>query len=176
MAEWLWESLSEKQPQAQRKEMNTPRLHHVTHCQHTRRRDWNHFCGPAALSSITGKTAEFCAERLEAVRGKGKIYGVEKAVMIDTLFSLGYQASHLWFMRPSPRKPNLQEWIRDHSGNDNHMYLINVTGHYLVYKNGILIDNDNGWIKLKNRSRSRRYAHTNAGKTVKHVWQIMKPA
>lgn len=94
--------------------------------------------------------------------------------MIKVLFGLGYYPSQIWFYRPSPRKPTLQEWIRSLPDHDRFMYLINVTGHYLVYKNGILIDNWNGWIKLKNRRRSRRYAPESAGSTVKYVWQIMK--
>jgi len=103
------------------------KLHHVKHPPTGR----NHFCGPSALSILTGLDTGRCAALLRRVGGRARIKGAYHSEMRTALRELGIETmtSH-W---PIGGKPTLVQWSRNtRATRGDGTFLITVGNHYAV--------------------------------------------
>lgn len=99
------------------------------------------YCGPAAISSIAGCTAELAAAWLNHQRGRGHHFqarGVFHSDMRDVLAEFGLSL-HRRDRHPRGSGPTLVRWIKERT-DPGTLYLVNVTGHYVVAQGRILVD------------------------------------
>jgi hypothetical protein len=132
----------------------------------------NTFCGPAALSLITGKHVDKCVEQVHEYRdGLGKrrnVRGMSNWEMTWVLGRMGFQQSKLNVPKQNPTLVALMRWIKRQDFWDaKNVYLVNVTGHYVVMKGIKLFDNRNPEGVFFGRYEHRRWR-------VKHVWEVMR--
>lgn len=92
----------------------------------------NRYCGPAALSIITGMDTGRCAKFFRKISGKRAIRGLHHHHMLRGLEILGYEA-HACAILP---KQNLRKWAEENCMIFEPLYLLSVGHHYaLVQKN-----------------------------------------
>lgn len=111
------------------------RLHAVTH-----RKDLgnNRYCGPAAVSIITGRTAECAVRWMLVARGyepgerNGGIKGSWASEVGRALHALGYT---LGMGRGVENRPTLARWLRDRTPAQRaRTYLVSAGSHFLVVR------------------------------------------
>ena len=117
------------------------------------------FCGPAALSLITGRSVDDCVTVLKHIRQSARaikeIYNTE---MREALAHLGYQM-HVLPVRGRPTLAQLLRSLRERG--PEHIFLINTTGHYVVLRGRKIYDNKNPegvFVRQYNHRRARVYA------------------
>lgn len=101
----------------------------------------NTFCGPAALSLITGKPVSECTAALRAATGRRAIFGVAYREMMAVLPMLGYIAAPIPIGDKPPTLAALLRKLKDRRPED--VYLLSVTDHYLVLRGRKIYDNRN---------------------------------
>lgn len=121
----------------------------------------NGYCGPAAISAITGLTT---AESAAAIRiyGGARRRAIKSAYLYElkyTLQKLGYEVEEAGVQGGGDRKkmPTLARWLRERE-DPSAMTLVFVTSHFAVVKGRKYIDNHTGkpvWIS-KAPGRRRR--------------------
>ncbi len=106
------------------------------------------WCGPVAMSIITGNRIEWCARRVAAWRNKTGDYrrkqtakmvkGVYNIEMEIALGKMGYEMIRI----RGPRGMTLRQWINSYSSEHHRaICLVNVTDHYVVTHLGQVADN-----------------------------------
>jgi len=115
---------------------NPKRLHAVTH-----RKDLGHnrYCGPGAVSIVTGRTAECAVRWMLLARGyepgdrNGGIKGSWAREVGVALHSLGYTLG-MGRSTSSPR-PTLARWLRERTPEQRRRtYLVSAGSHFLVVR------------------------------------------
>lgn len=134
----------------------------------------NSFCGPAALSLITGKHVDKCVQEVHHYRRnwsperRHTVRGMSNWEMTWTLGRLGFQQSKLCLPKQNPTLVAFMRWLkRQERWSAKKVYLINVTGHYVVMKGIKLFDNRNPEGVFFGKYNHRRWR-------VKHVWEIRR--
>lgn len=93
----------------------------------------NRYCGPSALSAITGLSTGDTAALLRKVSGKRSIKGTHTSHMRSALLQLGY-SMHTWFDYdglPAKGRPTLLQWAKKRApGGD--VYLLSVGYHWAL--------------------------------------------
>jgi len=124
------------------------------------------WCGPAAISIITGCGYDAALELLKQVTGRSVIKGVARPDMFRALRRLGYDCKSR--QEFTDWRPTLAWWLRQRESDEMSLtYLVNVTGHYLVVRGRKIADNKTGEPVF-----TRKYPHRR--KRVKVVWQVAK--
>jgi hypothetical protein len=101
----------------------------------------NQFCGPAALSLITGRSVDDCVSVLKNVRHSSQVVkGVYNGEMREALNHLGYRM-HVLPVRGRPTLARLLRSLRERG--PEYIFLINTTGHYVVLRGRKIYDNKN---------------------------------
>jgi hypothetical protein len=105
------------------------------------------WCGPAAISILTGNRVEYCARQVAGLRNIGRrpawwtakrVRGVANYEMRQILSFMGYEMIGL---RDCKGK-TLQGWINSYSSKHHRaICLVNVTDHYVVTHLGQVNDN-----------------------------------
>lgn len=121
-----------------------------------RREDSNSFCGPAALSLLTGKHVDKCVEEIHIFRNvyygfrRHAVRGMTNQEMRSVLARMGFSINPVFHaqiasnFRGSTTIVGVMRWLKRQPGwNPKKKYLINVTGHYVVMKGIKLFDNKN---------------------------------
>lgn len=156
----------------------------VTHSKETKLA--NRYCGPAAVSVITGITAEAAAEEFRAYRdanntrmraGESKtqhagIVGVWNKEMVPVLKRLGVKTK-LVKENDYVLSSTGRSWVREGTTvrgyadelKPNVTYLFNVTRHYITIRNGIVYDNWHNEGKPISEHRATR-------KKFAKVWEV----
>lgn len=120
------------------------------------------YCGPAALMAVTGKRLPEVRAVVNEIRGrvpnKG-IMGMKNVEMEKALRVLGVAFRY----HEDKPKRQLRHLIPDLDSDVR--YVINVTGHYVSYYNGVIIDNHYRFGTTIDECRW-------AGKRVKVYWRI----
>ncbi len=103
------------------------------------------FCGPYAVSAITGKPVEDIEDTLNRRRGKmsgTKIVTTYNTELRLTMCSLGFRATLIYNnMGPSRKSPTLAKWLRERCGPETTAtYLVLVTGHWIAVKGRKMVD------------------------------------
>ena len=100
----------------------------------------NRWCGPTAMSAVTGRTSDECAEVIQAGRGnKRPVKGVYSYDVIDGFRALGYKAVDLVLFRRN--RPTFAEWIKNNAPGEGVTALVSVGYHLIVWHNGMVMDN-----------------------------------
>lgn len=124
-----------------------------------RREGSNQFCGPAALSLITGRSVDDCVGVLKDVRHSSRaVKGVYNGEMREALTHLGYRM-HVLPVRGRPTLARLLRSLKER-GPEN-IFLINTTGHYVVLRGRKIFDNKNPegvFVRQYRHRRARVYA------------------
>lgn len=107
------------------------------------------WCGPGALSILTGNRVEYCAGKVAKLRNKGRlkswwsarrVKGVGNFEMRYVLDHMGYEAIRLH--DHDCKGKTLQGWINTYSSKHHRaICLVNVTDHYVVSHLGHINDN-----------------------------------
>lgn len=121
----------------------------------------NTYCGPFALAFVTGKNTDEAADLLRRIGKYRIVKGVHDYVLGEALKStVGVTAI------VSLPKMTLRSWIKVRQRwNDKGTWVVSVTGHFLVYRDGILYDNRNHAGKpFEKHISSKRHVH--------HCWLI----
>jgi len=163
------------------------KLHSVTRLNGSR--TW---CGPAALSAITGWPVEKAVEKIKQTRWKqtketasffGRsvddykdpfraVKGVSCATMGTALYMAGYRVKTLerYGLKPDAvppsKQPSLAFWFRKRADR-NAMCLVNVTGHFIVVKGNKFVDNCYVEPTFISKAPHRRVK-------VRHVYKVWK--
>lgn len=125
------------------------------------------FCGPAAISAITGRTAECGAAWINKMRGRPihhSVGGTFTGNLIDALRILGYctQDSEV---TPVPKRrigkclstrPTFAQWLRSTDRNRTKMYLVNAGHHFMVVKGTKVVCNQQPQGNPTGRAMNRR--------------------
>lgn len=115
-------------------------VHDVTHRVDMRRQT---YCGPAAISALTGRTAECAAAWINTRRQHDVDRLVKGTFLLETLWTmhaLGYGASleKGWDPR-SPDRPTLLRWMREHRQTESGLYLLSTTDHWMVVQSDTVL-------------------------------------
>lgn len=129
------------------------------------------FCGPAALSAITGNTVEECCAMIRKLCYKRSVKGMTDCHMIRVLTAFGYTATQLFYAGYERRKqrPTMAAWLKAFRGKrDFDDKLLMAAGHHYVVIQGLkLWDNANPKGVYLSRYSHRR-------KRVHGVWLVRK--
>jgi hypothetical protein len=105
----------------------------------------NRYCGPAALAILTGLDTGQAAANIRRLSGKSRVIGTSVTTMLRTLKALGYTPTQTTDARWTQKewrklRPTLQNWA---AGTTCDVFLVNITGHWLVYdgRSGEVCDN-----------------------------------
>jgi hypothetical protein len=134
-----------------------------------------HWCGPAALALITGRTLKHCHRLLAQIRGIDQRYlkGVQNYEMKRALTRMGYSkkgiAIPLREGKKSMHMPTLRQWIEEDMKTKHWrgVVLVNVTNHYVVAHRGLVADNQ--WQKPV-----PPVVHPAGRKRIEQAWLITK--
>jgi hypothetical protein len=100
------------------------------------------WCGPAALSIITGRDYDDVRFTLRAVSHRKRIMGVSVREMKEAFVAMGYEVEdadrYLSFERPT-----LAQWYRRTKPEPGKVYLLTLTNHYVVISGRKIADNLN---------------------------------
>lgn len=120
------------------------------------------YCGPTVLSAVTGiGTKELCQIIRFINPNRKMVKGLSNHDLSETLKYCGVNTQDSY-----PRKINLRNWIKLNKKPDI-TYIINVSNHYLVIKNGYVICTQFGG-RIESLCRSKYL-----GCQVHRVWQIL---
>lgn len=153
----------------------------------------NTFCGPAALSLLTGRHVDKCVQEVHFYRRRLRghallcedldccnsvrysVSSMDKSEITRVLVRMGYtiNTAFHWELDKPKRKPTLvafKRWLkRQPCWSPKKKYLVLVTGHYVVVKGIKLFDNANpdGVFFGKYNGRRRR---------VSQAWEVTRRA
>jgi hypothetical protein len=158
-----------------------------------RNADSNKFCGPAALSLLTGRHVDSCIKEIRAFRNRDgflsgfrrrPVKGMDKTEVVRVLNRMGYmpQTVFHWELDHVPLKsldeqdsgkPTLvafMRWLKKHPcWSPKKKYLVMVTDHYVVVRGRKLFDNHNPEGVFFGRYDRRR-------KRVIQAWEVARLA
>lgn len=102
------------------------KLHPVLHAAKA-----NHYCGPSALSALTGLDTGRCAALFRRISGRRCIKSLHRAHMRAALHELGYSSNHSFEARQDKahRRPTLRQWAKDKLPG---IHLVVVGNHYAL--------------------------------------------
>lgn len=102
------------------------KLHPVLHAAKA-----NHYCGPSALSALTGLDTGRCAALFRRISGRRCIKSLHRAHMRAALHELGYSSNHSFEARQDKahRRPTLRQWAK---GKLPGIHLVVVGNHYAL--------------------------------------------
>jgi hypothetical protein len=95
------------------------------------------WCGPAALTALTGRPTDEMAAEIRKVTGRKMITYVYASELQETLESLGY-TTRLEYI--TGEKPTLARWLREREDR-NAFTIVLVTRHFVTVKGVKLVDN-----------------------------------
>ena len=103
------------------------KLHPVSHGPRS-----NRYCGPAALSALTGRTSDEMAALLRRVTGRRSITGTRSDEIRDALDVLGYRMAGVadYRYKGSIKAPTLSAWLRSYTRALGAVYLICAGKHW----------------------------------------------
>ncbi len=133
----------------------------------------NGYCGPAAVAILTGLDTGSAAAHIRRITGKKRVVGVSVTAMLRVLGGLKLNTTQTTDARWTQKqwrklRPTLQNWA---AGMPSEVYLVNITGHWLVYdgRSGEVCDNHTIYPLHVGRYKFRR-------RFVKAAWAItIKP-
>lgn len=102
------------------------KLHSVTHGPSP-----NRYCGPSALSIITGRTTTEAATRVRYFTGKRAVTGVDARTLLAVLEDWGYTAVPLHAV-PKGQGPTLAAWLKDTPRPAGKVFLVCAGWHWQV--------------------------------------------
>jgi hypothetical protein len=98
----------------------------------------NRYCGPAAISALTGVTTDEAALMLRHVSGRRAIKGCRKEHVIEALRMLGLTVTRVYIRKNGDPCPTVKQWARRRTGfvkPRNTDLLVGVTGHFIAVRN-----------------------------------------
>lgn len=102
-------------------------------------KDHNRFCGPAAISILTGMTTGSAARLLRHVTGKDRIMGTHHFHVRAALQACGVTMSrrflaHYGFNDPNAKNPTLTQWLKasQTSRTTGRVYLVSAGNHWII--------------------------------------------
>lgn len=117
-----------------------------------------HYCGPAALSILTGKDITIIIEKVLELRGyssnKAVVAGMWWREMKEVLHDTEVKIEELIVPRP---EVTLARWLKVHK-RDSRPYLVFASHHFLVVKGRKIFDNqfmDGIWLRKYTHRRMR---------------------
>lgn len=133
------------------------------------------WCGPTALSILTGNRVEYCARKVAKLRNEGRrkawwsakrVRGVSNFEMRYVLDHMGYQLIRLH--DHDCKGKTLQGWINSYSSKYHRaICLVNVTDHYVVIHLGQVNDN-------RSKQQCPVEEHSSRRCKIENVWIIKR--
>lgn len=100
-------------------------LYQIQHCN-------NKYCGPSAISALTGLPTNQCTAIIREVNDHGNaVRGFGPQPMLRTLYALGIGARQVRDKADKTQKKNLRTWVKDHSKGDD-IYLVIAGNHWII--------------------------------------------
>jgi len=132
----------------------------------------SHYCGPTSLSAITGLgtwPVTGIVRRLRSRNGNAAgVKGMYNSEMLHVLKLLKYKAEKtfsLWSEENAGKRVTFAKWA-DYHADGTSIYLVQITGHYLVYQAGrVTCTSKNGRLHPLSENRHLR-------KFVKNAWRV----
>ena len=108
----------------------------------------NSYCGPAAISTVAGVTTDEAARIIRERRAYYRpVRGCHYYEVLQALNLLGYTFESYTSIGKLQRgvvrlQPTLKQWLaeRDRRADHSQVFLVNVTGHFIVIRGSILVD------------------------------------
>lgn len=138
----------------------------------------NTYCGPAALSILTGKPTHDTARAIREVTGKQRVFGVSNGALERTARHMGLELFVVADYRGNgtSTRPTFTQWLqrrvalREQGGKANGTYIVTLTGHYVV------VQIDGPHVRISDRSNHavsfEKYGRPR--KRVKVVWKVVE--
>ncbi len=106
----------------------------------------NKYCGPWALSLVSGATPDHCAWVIQQYRGNRRpVCGIKNRELLSALMSLHLRVwdvfNFLYNLHMRQPQPTLAGWLRKTPRIPDAPYIVNITGHYIVVKGRKVYDN-----------------------------------
>jgi hypothetical protein len=122
------------------------------------------WCGPAALSAITGRGTREVRDALWTFYGdREPVRGVPRTAMLRVLEAMGYGFRALWEWNPDYRNPTLRQFEKHFRPVLGELpVLCGVTRHWTVLQEGLFVDS---WTK-----KPLPFAQAPAEIRRRHVW------
>lgn len=131
----------------------------------------NRFCGPSALSAITGLPTDSTAQMLRMTTGRRQITGVGIVPMIKVLHGCGFLVTKAHdFTGPGRRRPTLAEWLDWEERDVEEAYLVIAGNHWQVIKGDEYVCGlSTSVTSVTNRFRVKRRARVSTTYSVRRV-------
>lgn len=129
----------------------------------------NRFCGPAALSAITGQTTDETAAMLRRVTGKRSIMGTWASDLLRALQCFGFTAAVVIDFTEEPMRPTLARWLKDTTADrtTGRVFLISAGHHWQVVSGRRFVDSKTRSIVSIRDPKVHRRAR------VRKVWEVL---
>lgn len=100
----------------------------------------NSYCGPGAISLVTGESTDDIARRVREFSGRKAIKGMWPMEVVKVLHQLGYEAKYFSICA---NKPTLAQWCRARSPElKQTMCIVFITGHFICVRGIMAADNE----------------------------------
>ena len=111
------------------------------------KRRW--YCGPFAFAAITGHDFENTRAYINAAKGRSEntgVMGTSDSEMRRALILAGYDLKLHYKAVGEYSKRTLNTWMKELNKDDDSLYLVEVTGHWIVLQGrSKMIDNHTEW-------------------------------
>lgn len=105
----------------------------------------NRFCGPAALSTVSGFSTDECARVIRDchfarhARSRGGVKGTSTFEMMEAFRALGYFLGRTIRPKVDGKRPTLAAWLRSRTDR-RATFLVMITGHWVVVRGNKFCD------------------------------------
>lgn len=136
------------------------------------------FCGPAAISAITGRSAECASVWINHARSRPAHHNVGGAYtshVLEVLSRLGYRWTSQWVTQVEARRigrtnstrPTFAQWLRSADRDRSKLYLVVAGNHFMVVKGTKVVCTHQPQGNPTTKAKNRRYL-------VRAVYEIRK--
>lgn len=138
----------------------------------------NRYCGPAAISAVTGVSTDEAAAVVRHLTGKRSVKGMHDGEMVRALSALGATVQEIARggkrieqKTGKLRAPNLKEWMDARSEEHRGALIVAiVTGHFVAIKGDIVVDS------LLGREPRHILSDPSRRSVFRRAWVVIPPA
>lgn len=135
----------------------------------------NSYCGPAALAILTGKTTDDAARVIRSITGRSRVYGVSAFSLVRAAAKMGLTMKHIVDMTAMPtlKRLTLQQAMSQLKA--DRVYVVNITGHYIVLRHDGKGWCGRGWLVHDNVHTAKPLEeYRGKRKRIKRIWEVVE--
>jgi len=128
------------------------------------------YCGPYVMAAITGQSFEVIRTAINRAKGRPDtrgVCGVHPRQLKTAFRTLGWKYFPTYECKYADGKMTLKQFMKSINGDDDSIYVVYITGHYVAVQGDMFIDT------FSTHKVSTAFA-PRTGKTVKAVYKMSK--